>query len=180
MQPDTANSRAQGGSEKHLLDAIRDLRTCIGDGLNDEEFTHFVQKAAPPAEHGFEFLSFSNRCVTLSVPKQNTTTWYREKGWVCEDKEKRARHIAERYGLSLYHPPDAIGNHHVTPQSEAHHTCHHLEMSHNREVFVVIHPHYLKIRLFQATGTTQHGFSAHRAPFLGPDLLKDLSALYQS
>lgn len=179
--PATAEAVAPSEKNKHLLDAIKQFRTCIGDGLNDVEFSLFLQMAALPAENGFEFLCFSNRYVTLRVPKQDTDKWYRDKGWVCEDKEKRARQIAEKYGLSLYHPPDAVGNHHVTPNSEAEqHSCHHLEMSHNREIFIVIHPHYLKVRLFQATGAPQHGFSVHRTPHMGPELLKDLSTLYQS
>ncbi len=165
--------------EKHLLEAIKCFRTCVGEGLNDDEFTHFLLKAALPAESGFEFLAFSHQSVTLSVPKQDAGTWYRDKGWVTEEKEKRARQIAEKYGLSLYQPPDAVGSHHVTPQDDSAHPCHHLEMSFNREILIVIHPHYLKIRLFHAAGSTQHGWSAHRSPHLGPSLLNDLSDLYK-
>jgi hypothetical protein len=171
----------QGSSRKPLLQAIKDYRTCVGDGLNEEEFTHFLQKAALPAEAGFEFLSFSNRFVTLSVPKQNADSWYRDKGWVTEEKEKCARKIAEKYGLSLYQPPDAVGNHHVTPQSQASsHSCHHLEMSHNREIVIVVHPHYLKVRLFQATGTSHNASHGPRLSHLGPELLKDIACLYQT
>ena len=177
-EPQKADAKEPNDSKKHLLDTIKGLRTCVGEGLNDVEFTHFLQKASLPAESGFEFLSLSNRFVTLSVPKQDAGTWYRDKGWIVEEKEKRAKEIAQKYGLSLYQPPDAVGSHHVTPQDDSSHPCHHLEMSHEREILIVIHPHYLKVRLSHATGTS-HGWNAHKAAQLGPELLKDLATLYQ-
>jgi hypothetical protein len=179
MEPEKIEAQPPRDSKKPLLDAVQSLRTCVGEGLNDVEFTHFLQKASLPAESGFEFLSYSNRFVTLSVPKQETGSWYRDKGWVIEEKEQRAREIARKYGLSLYHPPDAVGTHHVTPQSDASHPCHHLEMSFDREILVVIHPLYLKIRMSHASGTSHHASGAHRAPHPGSEMLKDLSTLYQ-
>jgi hypothetical protein len=43
---------------KHLLDCIRAIRVEVGDGINEAEFTRFLQKKALPTELGFAFLSF--------------------------------------------------------------------------------------------------------------------------
>ncbi len=174
----TTDASPPSTEKKSLLEAIKSFRGCVGEGLNDEEFTHFLQKASLPVEGGFEFLSYHSRFVTLGVPRQDSSTWYREKGWVVAEKEKVAREIADKFGLTLYQPPDAVGTHHAAAHADNTHACHHLEMSHNREIVIVIHPLYVKIRLFRATGATQHGWSAHKGPQLDGELLKDLARMY--
>jgi hypothetical protein len=168
------NSVSSGESDKHLLDAIRTIQASIGDGLNDDELTRLLQKKTLPIEAGFSFLSYSERFVTLSVPPQELESWYPEKGWVVAEKERIARAIAKKYELMLCEPPDAV---YTLYNLQSPH--HHLALINRRETVIVAHPLYLKVRLY---GTTDHTSvaPAEQVPlFLGPDLLQDLSRLYQ-
>ena len=141
----TASDSATG---KHLqlLDRIRAARATIGDGLNDVEFTMFLQQRALPAEHGFSFLCFADGSVTLSVPPQNLETWYPENGWIKPEKEQIAKRIAARHGISFCEPPDHTPQYGRSGCSKVHH---HIEMTDGGESTVVAHPQYLKIRLFE-------------------------------
>jgi hypothetical protein len=174
-----AGNGAATAQEHRLLEAIKAIRTSIGDGLNDDEFTRFLQKTPLPSEGGFGFLSYCSGFVALSVPPQDTAKWYREKGWIAADKSKLARAIADKYGLSMYEPPDCVAGPRGTHGDTSPHGCHHLEMSFNRETIIVIHPHYLKIRLFRTAAGTIHGWGAHRQEPFGPDLLQEISRLYE-
>lgn len=167
--------RVDSQRPKHLLDCIRAIRVEIGDGLNNEEFTRFLRQAELPVESGFAFLSFCDRFAMLSVPRQKLADWYPEKGWISPAKEKIAKAIADKYGLSLCEPPDL-----VDASRDSANPHHHLELSSYQETIIIIHPQFVKIRLFAATDLTLNALPAFRPLFLGPHLLEDLSALYQA
>ena len=173
--PVTLNSPVVAGQSTDLLEVIKDIKASVGDGLNDDEFTRLLQQSALPTEAGFGFLSYSDRYVTFSVPPQGPAKWYPEKGWIMAKKEKAAREIAQKYGLTLCEPPDAIFN--CYDFAVAHH---HLELNSQRENIVVIHPRYLKIRLYVAADAARSARFTQKPLSFGPDLLQDLSALYQA
>ena len=130
----------------HLLETILAIRSSIGDGLSDVELTCLLRTTLL-SEAGFSFLSFSRGLVTLTVPEQDLTTWYPEQGWIAPAKEKVARTIAEKYELSIYEPLDKASNVWHPPKAPeiAHH---HVEMSDRWQTVVVVHPRYLKVRVF--------------------------------
>jgi hypothetical protein len=173
LEKTDGHSAAETKPGTPLLDKITDIKASTGDGLNDFELTRLLEKSELPKDAGFEFLSYAERVLTLSVPKQDCKKWYPEKGWITPEKEKKAKEIAEKYELAVCEPPDS---HYTMPgKKEAHH---HLEMCNDRETIVVIHPLYLKLRLFLTTNSTRSGQAAQRPLSLGPDLLKDLASLY--
>ncbi|MDB6112772.1 MAG: hypothetical protein JWR69_4522 [Pedosphaera sp.] len=172
--PSPANANAIPKSGEHLLDAIRAIRARVGDGLNDDEFTRLLHQSDLPIESGFSFLSYCDRFVTLKVPRQQLSDWYPEKGWVVPAKEKLARTIAEKYGISLCEPPDTLDPWLGSPNPH-----HHLELSNQQETIIIVHPEYLKIRLFVATRPARTACTAQKPLILGPDLLQDLSTFYQ-
>lgn len=177
--PSAPNPEVISKPSTHLLDTIRATRESVGDGLNDDEFTRLLWQMVLPAEAGLAFLSFSNGFVTLTVPQQDLANWYPEKGWIAPEKERFARAIAEKYGLSLCEPPDQTPSF-VFPRSNSPTIHHHLELANHVETIVVAHPQYLKIRLFGAAPTGRCVWNAQTALLLGPELLQDLSALYQA
>jgi len=162
----------------HLLDAIRTIRASVGDGLNDNELTRFLRDSALPTEAGFAFLSFADGFVTLTVPPQDLTSWYPEKGWIVPEKERIARAIAEKYQLSLHEPPD-VDSSYVYPRPDSANPHHHLELGNREETAILAHPHYLKVRLFGATSPILFARAARLPLLLSPELLPDLSALYK-
>ena len=172
---DPSATKASAVSEhgEHLLDAIRTIRSEVGDGLSDDEFTRLLQQMDLPVESGFAFLCYCDRFVTLKVPPQQPENWYPEKGWIMPAKEKIARAIAEKYELSLCEPPDML-----YPWTRSPNPHHHLQLSTEQEIVIIAHPQYLKVRLFVATSTTRPARSSQK-PFLCPNVLQDLSALYQ-
>jgi hypothetical protein len=170
----TTDSGVAPTAAKHLLDVITAVREKVGDGLNDDEFTWLLQKAELPIESGFAFLSYCGGFVTLSVPPQELANWYPEKGWVMAAKEQAAMTVAQKYGLSLYKPPDA-----KFPWHDSTNPHHHFELSNQSEIVIVIHPQYVKVRLFAAAGTSGSARITQMPLLLGPDLLKDLSTLYR-
>ena len=134
-----------------------------------------MRQSELPIESGFAFLSYSDRLVTLTVPKQQPTDWYPKKGWLLAAKEKIARAIADKYALSVCEPPDML-----YPGIDMPNPHHHVELSNGREAVIIAHPDYLKIRLFVATSRTRNVRIAQKPLLLGPDLLPDLSALYRA
>ncbi len=178
-KPEIFSPHAFARPGTQLLDAIQAIQASVGDGLSDDEFTRLLQNTRLPNEAGFAFLSYCNRVVMLSVPTQNSATWYRDKGWVTQDKENLARKIATKHGLLLYEPPDVLCSY-PSPLSDLPHPHHHLEMSHKSESVVIVHPHYLKVRLFHPTATILHALNLQRPLELRPDLLRDLSELYET
>jgi hypothetical protein len=170
---DKMDSPCSENPGSNLLDGIRSMRVTVGDELCDEEFTRLLGQSKPPAEAGFTFLSYCNRFVMFSVPKQELANWYPEKkGWIQSEKEKIAKEIAGKYGLSVCEPPDM-----KDPCSEAPNPHHHLQLSNRQEPIIIIHPLFLKIRLF---ALASYGKSAQKPLHMKCELLKDLSALYRS
>lgn len=173
------NTNVNSKPDKHLLDAIRAIREIVGDGLNDIELTRFLRNAALPTEAGFAFLSFSERFVTLSVPQQDLADWYPEKGWIAPEKERIVRAIAEKYELSFSEPPDQTFGLLCSP-ADSPTLRHHLELTNRWETVIVAHPSYLKVRMLGSTSGSRL-LSDQKVPLLfGPELLQDLSALYQA
>ena len=110
----------------------------------------------------------------LSVPRQELATWYPKEGWIAPAKEKIAQAIADKYELMLAEPPDA-------PMSgRGARTHHHLELNSLWETSIVAHPRYLKVRLFGTVSGSRLARGASGPLWLGSDLLRDLSALYQT
>jgi hypothetical protein len=160
---------------KHLLERISAIRAEVGDRLNDEEFTRLLRETELPIESGFAFLSYCDRFVTLNVPQQDLANWYQEKGRILLAKEKIARAIADKCGLTVCEPPDMF--HRCLNSPNLHH---HLELNNRQETILIIHPRFLKIRLFVATSLTHDAQTAQRPLDLGPNLLEDLSTLYKA
>jgi hypothetical protein len=160
----------------HLLATIQAIRASVGDGLNDDELTRLLRQSVL-TQAGFGFLSFSNGCVTLTVPEQELADWYPENGWIKPEKERLARAIADKYQLLLCEPPDITTSSHFPP-TEAPRTHHHLEMSNRVATIVVAHPHYLKIRLYGSLPAARYVPNGPRPLPLAEDLLQDLAALY--
>jgi hypothetical protein len=165
-------------SKPNLLEAIKTFRASVGDGLNDNELTRLLRESPLPVQAGFTFLSFSQGTVTLSVPPQDLDRWYPPTGWIHPDQEHRARAIAEKYGLELTEPPD-LDHSFISPQTESPNSHHHIELYRGQQTIVVAHPHYLKIRLYQQSGSVPGMNLLPIAPFFGSALLEDLSGLYQ-
>jgi len=160
------------------LDRIKNARASLGDGLNDDEFTRLLRVTASPTEAGFTFLSFSGGFVMLTVPRQDLARWYPDEGWIVAEKERIARGIAEKHGLSLCEPPDLSSNARLSsPDGPTVH--HHLELTNQVETVVVAHPQYLKVRLFGAAPAARYRWNGQAPLRLGRALLADLSALYQ-
>ncbi len=177
-QPATLNHPAMTTQAVHLLDAIKAYKASVGDDLNDDELTRLLLRtAALPDEAGFAFVSYCDRNVTMSVPKQNLADWYPDsnKGWIAQEKEKAAQAIAKKYDLMLCQPPDT----HYLSQ-DCPNPYHHLAFSNKHETIILVHPRYLKIRLFITTDTTRSAKAALRPLPLCTNLLCDLSALYQT
>jgi hypothetical protein len=181
IKPQAANTRriAESKPNRHLLDTIGAIRASVGEGLNDDELTRLLLQSVLLTEAGFAFLSLSAGFVTLSVPEQDLANWYPKKGWITSEKEGIAKAIAVKYELLLGEPPDETSSF-LFPGSESPNVHHHLELRNHWETIVVAHPHYLKIRLFGATSGSRYVADAKAPLPLSPDLLQDLSALYQS
>ena len=148
-----------------LLETIRASRERVWNGLTDEEFNFFIHEQTLPSECGFAFLCFHDGWVTLSVPGQDGESWHPKTRWVPAFKEAMAADIAQKHGLYLAEPPDKPT---LIPAPGA---AHHLRLYNDMETIVIAHPEFLKIRLYSSI--------THRDIPLAPDLLHDLSALYQ-
>jgi hypothetical protein len=157
----------------NLLEAIRGVLANIGDGLNDTELTGLLQKTALPTHGEFRFVSYADRSVTLSVPTQNLANWYPKEGWILPAKREVALAIAEQHDLSLCEPPDTL-----YPWMDLPNPHHHLELSNGREIVIVAHPYYLKVKLFVAGDPVRHSRNSQKPLTLGADILEDLAALY--
>ena len=165
-------------SSGNLLDAIRTARDSVGVGLNDDELTRLLLLDTElPTEAGFAFLSFSGGVVTLSVPKQDLKNWYPDQGWLAPEKEKVARALAEKYGLSLYEPEDTTTSFLHPPSGPEIHR-HHIELADRWQALIIAHPHYLKIRLLAKSPHHRNAWGALSPLAVPPEILRDLSALY--
>jgi hypothetical protein len=145
--------------------------------LDDQELTQLLhlQRLAP--QHGFGFVSFSDRFVTLSVPPQRLRDWYPENGWISPEKEILARQIATRHDFSFCEPVDYLPG---LAQTDVENIRHHIEFGSAQETIVVAHPFYLKVRLFSLEVTMLHIRDFERPLELHPDLLADLALLFQA
>lgn len=165
-------------SGARLLDSINAIWASVGDGLNEDELTRLLQRKALPVEAGFVFLSLSHEFLTLSVPPQDFAKWYPEQGWITAEKEKIARAIAEKYGLSVYEPVDVFTNYWQS-QADLSAAHHHLEFSDRWQTVIIAHPHYLKVRLSGESSAHRYVGEPHCPLTFESNLLTDLSALYR-
>ena len=151
-----------------LLEAVRRHKACLGEGLNDTEFSRFLQAQNLPPEEGFAFLCFCEGFLTLSVPRQDEQSWHADAGWIAPAKEKTAIEFAERHGFLLNEPPDTLSGCHTAGAALVGH--HHLQFSNRKEPVIIAHPNFLKVRLFTA---------GHHMPVpWNKEILHELSALY--
>ena len=164
-------------TNNHMLEKILAIRSSVGDGLSDDELTRLLRTTLL-SEAGFGFLSFSNGLVTLTVPEQDLESWYPDQGWIAPEKEKTARVLAEKYELSLYEPVNRTTSF-LHPPSGPEVVHHHIELADRRQVVIVAHPHYLKVRLFRKSPHHRYDWEALTPLTLGPEILQDLSALYR-
>jgi hypothetical protein len=156
---------------ENLLEHIRTMRTEVGDELSDNEFTRLMWESKPPRQDGFTFLSFCDRFVMCGVPKQRTEDWYEEKGWIKKEKIEIAKKIGEKYHFTFSQPPDSKNQSADNPRPH-----HHLQLSSPQETMVIIHPHFVKIRLYTIASHT----TRVERPLQKCELLKDLGELYGS
>ncbi|HEV2329487.1 MAG TPA: hypothetical protein VGY56_11945 [Verrucomicrobiae bacterium] len=159
-----------------LLEAIREIRFVIGDGLKDEELTALLSRAVLPTERGFSFLTFSHGYLTMSVPRQDPADWYLEDAGILPGKAEIAKVISERHKLSLYQPVDTSARVYDNGGLLVHR---HFEFGDRRQTVIIAHPCYLKIRLFGMSPEHRYACETLLPLPLGPDLLEDLSELYQ-
>jgi hypothetical protein len=171
-QPEALDPKSES-----LLEAIREICSIVGDGLEDEELTALLSRSALPIELGFSFLSYSHGYVTMSVPRQHPGDWYLKDGGIVPGKAVIAKWISAKHDLSLYEPTDASAKVYQNAGGFAH--CH-LEFADPRQTVIIAHRCYLKIRLFGVS--PEHRYACEKlSPLpLGPDLLQDLSELYES
>jgi hypothetical protein len=157
-----------------LVSAAMHLRCCIGDGLNDFEFTEFIKSRLPPTPDGFNILCFSEGCLTLSVPPQNPARWYGDKCAIARPKEDAARTIADRHQLTLCEPPDKLV--YGSPGPNAHR---HLEFANRWNTVAVAHPLYIKLRV--CSGGEHHDAPVESETAIAQcaGLLRELIELYR-
>ena len=157
-----------------LISAAMRLRCSIGDGLNDFEFTEFIKSRLAPSSDGFGVLSFSEGCLTLSVPPQNSANWYGDKCAIAQPKEDAARAIADRHQLALCEPPDKLV--YGSPGPNAHR---HLEFANRWNTVAVAHPLYLKLRVCSGGEHHDAPVDSEAAITQCARLLGDLTVLYR-
>ena len=111
---------------KSLLQRIREIRKSVGTSINDAELTALIKVSGDVLESGFRFLTFYNNFALFDVPKQDMSKWYREDGWLSEEKEEILVVIAGRLGLEILEPPDL-------PKSDLSIIHHHFELQSGRK-----------------------------------------------
>jgi hypothetical protein len=156
-----------------LVMQIMRLRACVGDGLNDSEFTAFAKTKLSADKNGFQMLSLIEGNLTLLVPSQDLGKWYGEKCAIARGQEERAREIAERHQLTLCEPPDKLI--YGSPGPGAHR---HLEFSNRWRTVAVAHPLYLKLRICGRGDHEDVPAESEAAVAQCERLLADLATLY--
>ena len=121
-----------------LLQRIRQIRESVGTTVNDAELTALINGTDDVFEAGFRFLTFCDGWALFDVPKQDTSRWYREDGWLTEEKEQILSIITERLGLKMVEPPDCT-------KMDLSNTHHHFELYYRIRKVITIHPKFLKI-----------------------------------
>ncbi len=146
---------------KSLLQRIREIRESVGITVNDAELTALVKVTGDVLESGFRFLTFYSSFALFDVPKQDPSKWYREDGWLSEEKEQILGVITRRLGLSMVEPPDCT-------KTDLSNTHHHFELYSGIRKVITIHPKFLKILVPDIPIIPEEG------------LLSQLSLLYAS
>ena len=123
---------------KSLLQRIREIRKSVGTSVNDAELTALIKVSGDIVESGFWFLTFYNNIALFDVPNQDMSKWYREDGWLSEEKEEILSVIAKRLRLEILEPPDI-------PKSDLSVTHHHFELHSGTQKVIIVHPKFLKI-----------------------------------
>ena len=124
--------------DQSVLQSIRDIRKSVGRSVNDFELTELIKAHGHITESGFRFLLYLDKIVTFDVPEQDISRWYREEGWVSEEKERILGEITSNSGLEIIEPPDYP----KLDQSVIHH---HFELFSGKNKVLTIHPKFLKI-----------------------------------
>lgn len=158
-----------------LLEKIKTIWATLGDNLTDAEFNSYLHHAGLPDEAGFSFLSFFHGHVVLNVPEQDPADWYPAHALIEAGKEKIARAVAKKYGLLFYEPADAS----PTLYTGSNVVHHHFTLADRRQNVIIAHPLFLKICIFGKPQESVYGRDTLFPLPLGPDLLQDLSPLYQ-
>ncbi len=157
-----------------LVSAAMRLRCNIGDGLNDFEFSEFIKSRLAPTKDGFGILCFSEGCLTLSVPPQNSANWYGDNCAIAHPKEDVARAIAGRHQLTMCEPPDKLV--YGSPGPGAHR---HLEFANRWNTVAVAHPLYIKLRVCSGGGHHDAPVDSEAAIAQCTRLMDELTELYQ-
>jgi len=163
------NDGDEGKDSNNLLKHIQSLREEAGGEVTDEEFTRLLREAKLPGKDGFTFLSYCDRFVMFSVPQQEADNWYEEKGWIKKEKLEAAKKIGEKYKFTISQPPDIKNASNDNPNPH-----HRLQMSNPLEIMVIVHPQFLKIRLYTLASNT----SKVERPLKKCELMQDLAQLY--
>lgn len=142
-----------------LLQRIREIRESVGTTVNDAELTALITASGDVVESGFRFLTFHGGCALFDVPKQDTSTWYREDGWLSVAKEEILGAIIRRLGLRMAEPPDCTKMNFAS-------THHHFELYAGVRKVITIHPRFVKILMPDIPVVAEQ------------DLLSQLSSLY--
>lgn len=172
----TTHESTESTSRMGLLDQIRALLNEIGNSLNDDELTRLFRQSSLPKDLGFMFLSYASGYVTLCLTAALADNPTRD-SWLKPEHVKIAVGIANKYGLTLYEPPDS--NHSFTANASEAFEKHHYQFDLRKDTVVIAHFAFLKIRLAPPPFALLHQESIHKGLFSGTELLQDLSTLYQ-
>jgi len=137
------------------------MRGSVGTTVTDAELTALIKVTGDVLESGFRFLTFYSSFALFDVPKQDPSKWYREDGWLSEEKEEILRAIAGRLGLRVAEPPDCT-------KMDLSNTHHHFELYSGIRNVITVHPKFLKILVPDIPIIPEQ------------DLLSQLSSLYAS
>ena len=168
--PSCASASNDGSS---LVRQVMRLRACIGDGLNDFEFTEFAKTKLAADKSGFQVLAFIDGSLTFVVPPQDLTKWYGEKCAVAPKQEVRAREIAQRHQLTLCEPPDKLV--YGAPGPGVHR---HFDFANRWRTVAVAHPLYLKLRVCGGGDHEDVPAESEAAITQCERLMTDLATLY--
>jgi len=143
-----------------ILQKIRQIRRSAGTSLNDIELTELIKVKGDVHESGFRFLTLNNNFALFDVPNQDISLWYKEDGWVSEEKEQLLNTIADKLGLKIVEPPDY-------PKLDLSTIHHHFELFSGKIKVMTIHPKFLKVLVSDHPIIPEH------------NLLHQLSSLYE-
>lgn len=157
----------------NLVAEAMQLKTLVGDGLDDSELTELLKSKLSPVD-GFRILCFSHGKLTLGVPAQGGTGWFGSTGTIAPAKEAVARTIADQHRLTLCEPPDKLV--YGSPRPGAHR---HLEFANRWRTVAVAHPLYIKLRVCGGGEHENVPVESEAAIAQCATLFRDLAALYR-